>query len=193
MQCTGNLGCFPWGKRAAIVWRYPGFFLLFSMFSCFRNQPKSDMDYRIFNVHAWSFLCVHIYIHTGVGHTNESAQHFHLEKLTIFWVCSGRGWKLWSLDLESMVYQFSHYVILSILVRPVYGLLWSKLVMLFWLGCIRHLLAAEERESIVWRHVLMMRINYVFRLDAKSVLGKRHWPDCVCVSCMNCLRDHNSN
>ena len=29
MQCTGNSGCFPWGKRAAIVRRYPffGFFV----------------------------------------------------------------------------------------------------------------------------------------------------------------------
>ena len=25
MQCTGNLSCIPWRKRAAIVWRYPFF------------------------------------------------------------------------------------------------------------------------------------------------------------------------
>ena len=39
-----------------------------------------DIDYRIFNVRTWSFLCVRIYIHTGVGHTadSESAQYFWL-------------------------------------------------------------------------------------------------------------------
>ena len=44
------------------------------VFSCFRNPPNSDMDYRILNVRTESFLCVRI--HTGVGHTDESAQHF---------------------------------------------------------------------------------------------------------------------
>ena len=49
------------------------------VFLCFRNPPDSDMDYRIFNVCMWSFLCVHV--HTGVGHTDsESAQLFLLEK-----------------------------------------------------------------------------------------------------------------
>ena len=37
------------------------------IFSCFHNQPNSDMGglYRVFNVRAWSFVCVRI--HTGVG------------------------------------------------------------------------------------------------------------------------------
>ena len=39
------------------------------------------MDYRIFNVHMWSFLCMNI--HTGVGHTDsELAQDFDSEKLS---------------------------------------------------------------------------------------------------------------
>ena len=46
------------------------------VFYCFHNPPNSDMDYRIFNMRTWLFLCV--LIHTGVaGHTDsESAQHF---------------------------------------------------------------------------------------------------------------------
>ena len=44
------------------------------VFSCFRNQPNYDMDYRIFNVRTWLLLCVRM--HTGVGHTDsELAQH----------------------------------------------------------------------------------------------------------------------
>ena len=47
------------------------------IFLCLRNPPNFDMDYRIFNVRTWSFLCVRI--HTRVGHTDsESAQHFWL-------------------------------------------------------------------------------------------------------------------
>ena len=43
------------------------------VFSCFRTPPNSDVDYRIFNVRTWSFKRG---IHTGVGHTDKSAQHF---------------------------------------------------------------------------------------------------------------------
>ena len=72
MQCTENSGYFPLGKRAAIVRNYP--FPpppLCAVFSSFRNPPNTDMNYRIFNVR--TFLCVRI--HTGVGHSDESAQH----------------------------------------------------------------------------------------------------------------------
>ena len=49
------------------------------VFSCFRNPRNSDINYRIFNVRVWSFLCVRI--HTGVGHTDsESAQQCWLRK-----------------------------------------------------------------------------------------------------------------
>ena len=47
------------------------------LFLCFHNPLNSDMDYRIFNVRRWSFVCVRI--HTGVGHTgteSEPAQPF---------------------------------------------------------------------------------------------------------------------
>ena len=43
------------------------------VFSCFRIPPNSDMGYRVFIVHTWSFLCV--CVQTGVGHTDsESVQ-----------------------------------------------------------------------------------------------------------------------
>ena len=72
------------------------FFRACWVFSCFRNAPNSDMDYRIFKVHTWSFLCV--CIHTGVGHTDsESAQHFWLGKTHNFFLCS---W--WDLNLRPL-------------------------------------------------------------------------------------------
>ena len=65
------------------------------VFSCFRNPLNSDMDYRIFNMRTWSFVCVRI--HAGVGHTDsESAQHFFTLKNS--W--RGRGLNPGSLDLE---------------------------------------------------------------------------------------------
>ena len=77
--------------------------LLFSacwIFSCFRNPPNSDMDYRIFTVRTWSFLRMHI--HTGVGHTDsESAQHFWLGKTHKFFLCSWLDSNLGPLNLES--------------------------------------------------------------------------------------------
>ena len=38
------------------------------VFLCFRNPLDWDMDYRIFAVRTWSFLCVHIYTHWGWAH-----------------------------------------------------------------------------------------------------------------------------
>ena len=67
---------------------------------CFCHPPNSDMDYRIFNVRTWSFLCVPI--HTGVGRTHSVlAQHFWLRKTHNFCVCSWRGPNLRSSHLES--------------------------------------------------------------------------------------------
>ena len=53
------------------------------VFSCFRNPPNSDMDYRIFNVCTRSFSWVRI--HTGVELTNsDSARHFDSKKISQF-------------------------------------------------------------------------------------------------------------
>ena len=69
-------------------WLYRSTFILLSgpqsvswVFSCFRNPPKSDMSYRIFNVRMWSFLCVRI--HTRGLSTQTASQHniFDSEKL----------------------------------------------------------------------------------------------------------------
>ena len=69
------------------------------------------MDYRIFNVRTWSFLCVHL--HSGVGHTDsESAQHVWLgETLTNFSCAPDGVWTSghrihWILRLT--LYQWSH-------------------------------------------------------------------------------------
>ena len=66
------------------------------VFLCFRNPPNSNMDYRIFNVRIWSFLCVRT--HTGVGHTNNELA---LGKTDNFFLCSWWRWNLGSLDFES--------------------------------------------------------------------------------------------
>ena len=93
MQCTGNLGCFPRGKQAEIVQRYPVFCVCFfpvCSFLCLRNPPNSDMDYMIFKVRTRSFLCA--CIHIGVGHTDKST-HFDSEKLTIFFIVLRTGFQ----------------------------------------------------------------------------------------------------
>ena len=83
MQCTGNLGCFPRWKRAAIVRCYPAFFLLFflyAVFLCFHttgyeSYPFTTDGYGIFNVRtnlvAWRTL-------EGWSGTNKCAQELTL-------------------------------------------------------------------------------------------------------------------
>ena len=44
------------------------------VFSCFHNPPHSDMDYRIFNVRTWYFLC-HAYTCTRELGTPTTSQH----------------------------------------------------------------------------------------------------------------------
>ena len=106
MQCTGYSGCFPLGKGAAIVRRYPcWFFFLCAAIPCFRNPPNYDMDYRIFNVR--TFLCVSI--HTGVGHTDkESAQHCDSEQLSQFFLVLRTGCE--SLVMESIGSRGRHFI-----------------------------------------------------------------------------------
>ena len=80
------------------------------VFSWFRNPPHSDMDYRIFNVRTWSSVCMHK-IHTGVGHTDESAQHFWLRKTLNIFSCALYGAGIWNSGLwisSPMLYQLSH-------------------------------------------------------------------------------------
>ena len=57
MQYTENLGCFPWGKRAAIVQRYPAFFFFpcvqffrVSISPAVRHNSFTTDGYGIFNV-----------------------------------------------------------------------------------------------------------------------------------------------
>ena len=53
------------------------------LLSCFHNPLNSDMDYRIFNVHTWSFGCVRMHRAGGLG-TPTVSQHnlFDSEKLS---------------------------------------------------------------------------------------------------------------
>ena len=48
------------------------------VFSCFRNAPNSDMHYRIFHVHTWSFLCMRI--HGGWAHRRRVSTAFLTQK-----------------------------------------------------------------------------------------------------------------
>ena len=75
---TGGVGyvtVFNTSATWAATFRLRGYECMLVFFLCFRNPPNSDMDYSIFNVRTWPFVCVRI--HTGVGHTDsESAQPF---------------------------------------------------------------------------------------------------------------------
>ena len=72
--------------------------------------PDSEMDYRIFNVRTWSFLCVRV--HTRVGYTDsEPAQHFWLGKTLTICYCAPKG--VWTSGLwisSPTSYQLSHPV-----------------------------------------------------------------------------------
>ena len=86
---------------------------MLGFFSCFRNPPNSDMDYRIFNVHMWSFVCVHAYnTHRGWAHWQVSTTFFSRKKITIFFCAPDwagiRTWGVWISSL--MLYQLSHPV-----------------------------------------------------------------------------------
>ena len=75
------------------------------------NPPNSDMDYRIFNMRTWSFLCVHI--HTGVGHTDsQSAEHVLIRKThNLNFSCAPDGIRTFVLWIWSpMLYQLSYSV-----------------------------------------------------------------------------------
>ena len=74
-----------------------------------RNPPNYDMDFRIFNVRTWSFfLCVRRPLHTGVGHTDESA-HFWLRKTLTNLSCAPDGVGTSGLWISSpTIYQLSH-------------------------------------------------------------------------------------
>ena len=68
--------------------------------SCFHNPLNSAMDYRIFSVRTWSFLCE--CIHTEVGHIDsESAQHFWVRKAHNFFYCVPDGLRTCPMDLQS--------------------------------------------------------------------------------------------
>ena len=92
----------PWGKfvppylgkaTAAARAALPSHTIACWVLSCFRNPPKSYMDYMIFNVRKWSFSCVRITIQTAVGHTNsESAQQFLTRKHSRF-SCASDGFR----------------------------------------------------------------------------------------------------
>ena len=77
MQCTDNSGCFPRGKRAAIVRRYPDCFpFLCAVFSCFDTTgceaySFTTAGYGIFNVRTHLGAC---HAHSGGSGTNRSAQ-----------------------------------------------------------------------------------------------------------------------
>ena len=77
MQCTGNSGCLPQGKRAAIVWHYPAFFFFFPCVQCFhvsippavRPTPLRRMDMGS------SLTCAQIWVravHTEGGQAQTS-------------------------------------------------------------------------------------------------------------------------
>ena len=74
MQCTGNSGCFPREKRAAIVRRYPAvvFVFLCALFSCF-HILQAVMPTRSRHMYMGSLTCAQtwvraVYSRKGVTH-----------------------------------------------------------------------------------------------------------------------------
>ena len=69
------------------------------VFSCFRNPPNSDMDYRIFNVRTWPFLSVHM--HTGGwAHRHRVSTTFLTRKNSISFSCAPDRIQTWVMECE---------------------------------------------------------------------------------------------
>ena len=78
------------------------------VFLCFRNAPNSDVDYRIFNVRTWPFLCVRIHTRRGWAHRQRVDTTFLTEKLTNF-SCAADGVRTSGLWISSpTLYRLSH-------------------------------------------------------------------------------------
>ena len=79
------------------------------------------MDYRIFNVRTWSFLCVRI--HTGVGYTDSETTHFWFRKTVTNLSCAPDTDRVRTLGLSissQTLYQLSHPV------TPMFHLFFSQ-------------------------------------------------------------------
>ena len=89
-----NNDLIPQGKPAATESRYPALINYQEQAESFYASiihRNSDMVYRIFNMRTWSFLCVSVGLHTGIGHTDTSQHNiFDSEKLSQFFLCSRR-------------------------------------------------------------------------------------------------------
>ena len=65
MQCTGNSGCFPRGKRAAIGRRSPVFWLCVSCVQCFRDSTihrtltRTTGSLTCVRDHSYACICTH--------------------------------------------------------------------------------------------------------------------------------------
>ena len=101
---------FPLEKQAAIVQRYPVLGWCLNCVQCFRvsvtHQTLTWATGSLTCVHDHSYACAYT---QGLG-TPITSQHNILTQKNChkFFLCSGRGSNLWSLDLESMLYTLSH-------------------------------------------------------------------------------------
>ena len=78
------------------------------VFSCFRNPPNSDMDYRIFNRSTCSFLC-DAYSHRGWAHRQQASTTFLTWKNSDkFFLCSWRDWTSGLSISSPTLYQLRH-------------------------------------------------------------------------------------
>ena len=96
VQCTENPSCFPWGKRAAIVRRYPAFLyiniLFFSYVSCFPVSIIPALRSTLSrHIHMGSLTCTHIWVRgvqAKVGQAqNKSAQELTLREREKLLIC----------------------------------------------------------------------------------------------------------
>ena len=75
----------PQEQRYPVLQVHAGYF-------CVSKYPSnSDVDYRIFNVHKWLFLWVHISTGGGAHTDNQSVQHFRLGKTPTNLSCASDG------------------------------------------------------------------------------------------------------
>ena len=126
---------------------------------CFCNAPNSDMNYRIFNVCTWSFLCVCIHVGVWVKQQRVSTTFFYSERLSHFFLCFWRDSNLvhaWNMNLS---------LTLPIDSTPI----WSPLSSYFSVGYSKH----DYHVSAQTRNVIRVSQLLLFMFLGTCCIGPR--------------------
>ena len=182
----GNSDCLTWVRLQqpqeqsySVLQKHAGSFP-FSVIN-----PNSDLNYRIFNMHTWSFLCMHIYICKlqRLG-TPTASQHniFDLEKLMKFFVLDGIRTRVtkcevwcftnWATPPPHIIFQFHTYSDTPT-INNVCAFWW-----LLWVWWILELILRKHSVIILYLSFWNNRNECISWVSEEYVLNYRGWMWC---------------